>query len=87
MPTVIVENSATVIEISPEELAMILKDRAKKARIAKREAYIAEIDALITKIEAEGFALYDASMHPITCASPLGEEDEEDDRDNVILLL
>ena len=85
MPTVIVENSATIIEISSEELAMVLKDRAKRARIAKREAYIAEINALIKRIETDGFALCDASMHPVNCASPLGEEDEEDD--NVILFL
>lgn len=77
MPTVIVENSATVIEISPEELAMILKDRAEKARIAKREAYIAEINDLIKRMAADGFVLCNASMHPINHASPWSEEDND----------
>lgn len=76
MPTVIVENSATVIEISPEELAMILKDRAKKARIAKREAYIAEINDLIARMKADDFILCNASMHSINHAKLWKEEDD-----------
>lgn len=74
MPTVIVENSATIIEISPEELAMILKDRAEKARIAKCEAYIAEINDLIARMSADGFVLCNASMHTISNAHPWSDE-------------
>lgn len=75
MPTIIVENSTTIIEISSEELAMILKDRAEKARVAKREAYIAEINDLITRMNADGFVLCNTSMHPINRASLWSEED------------
>ena len=57
MPTVLISNAPAFVEITSEEWELIVKQRAEAAKRAKRDAYIAELNALIDRMKADGFTL------------------------------
>ena len=75
MPYVIVADTAVAMEITSKELEMIMAQREKEARIAKRDAYIAEINSLIERMNADGFTLGNkgAKSWKLHSAQPWGD--------------
>ena len=50
-------NEIVVMEITEEEVQMIMKARKKAERLARREFYVNELNDLIQRAEAEGFTI------------------------------
>lgn len=75
MPYVIVADTAVAMEITSKELEMIMAQREKEARIAKRDAYVAEINNLIERMNADGFTLAnkEAKSWKLRSAQPWGD--------------
>lgn len=55
-------NEIIVMELTTEEVQMIMKERAIAERQMKRESYVAELNDLIKRIKADGFTF--AANHP-----------------------
>jgi hypothetical protein len=57
-----------MVELTEEELAMIMKERARAEKQRKREAYVDELNDLIKRAKADGFTI--ATNHPFkSCES------------------
>lgn len=57
-----------MVEVTEEELAMVMKERARAEKQRKREAYVAELNDIIQRAKADGFTI--AAQHPFkSCES------------------
>lgn len=71
--TVIIEEESELIEISPEELQMILKAREKQRKKVRQAELIAELNDLLAKIKKEGFTVSAGVVNPFDKAEPWGD--------------
>ena len=51
-----------LIELTEEELALVMRERARVEKQRKREAYVDELNDLIKRAKADGFTI--AANHP-----------------------
>lgn len=59
-----------MVELTEEELAMIMKERAKAEKQRKRQAYVDELNDLIQRAKADGFTI--AANHPFKSCESVG---------------
>lgn len=50
-------NEITIMELTPDEVAVIVARRERAARDIKRQEYVAELNALIERMAADGYTL------------------------------
>ena len=50
-------NEITIMELTPDEVAVIVARREREARDIKRQEYVAELNALIERMAADGYTL------------------------------
>lgn len=50
-------NEIVVMEVTKEEVQMIMEERKKAERLARREVYVNELNDLIQRAKAEGFII------------------------------
>ena len=68
----IVATTTAPIEITQEELDLIMKKRKKDAHIAKRNSYIDEMTELLRRAEADGFTFAMQGGNVMHKATPWG---------------
>lgn len=73
--TVIIEEEPELIEISPEELQMILKAREKQRKKVRQAELVAELNDLLAKIKEEGFTVSTGNVNTFQKAAPWGDAD------------
>ena len=66
----VVSTTTAPIEITQEELDLIMKKRKKDAHIAKRNSYIDEMNDLLARAKADGFTFGTKSAVSMTKAKP-----------------
>ena len=54
MPTICIATATIGMEVTEEEVQLILKERAKKEQTALRDGYIAEMKDLLARAKADG---------------------------------
>ena len=60
------ETKFVMMEITEEEMAMIMSKRAKDEKERKRQSYIAELNDTLTRLNAAGFVLATSGCQRIT---------------------
>lgn len=55
MPTICIASATIGMEVTEEEVKLILSERARKAHIALRDSYINEMKDLLARAKADGF--------------------------------
>jgi hypothetical protein len=55
MPTIRIASATIGMEVTEEEVKLILNERAKKAHEALRDSYIDEMKDLLARAKADGF--------------------------------
>lgn len=55
MPTICIASATIGMEITEEEMKLILKERERKSRQALRDSYINEMNDLLARAKADGF--------------------------------
>ena len=66
----VVSTSTTAVEITQEELNIIIKKREKDARRAKLNSYVDEMNDLLARAKADGFTFGTKSAVSMTKAKP-----------------
>lgn len=69
----VVSTTTAPIEITQEELDLIMKKRKKDAHIAKRNSYIDEMTELLRRAEADGFTFAMQGVKTMHKAKPWGD--------------
>ena len=69
----VVSTSTSPIELTKEELALIMKKRKKDAHIAKRNSYIDEMNELLDRARADDFTFAMAGVKIMHKATPWGD--------------
>lgn len=69
----VVSTTTAPIEITQEELELIMKKREKDAHIAKRNSYIDEMNALLRRANADGFTFAMGTNMTMSKATPWGD--------------
>ena len=69
----VVSTSTSAIEITQEELDLIMKKRKKDAHIAKRNSYIDEMNELLARARADDFTFAMAGVKIMHKATPWGD--------------
>lgn len=59
-----------VIELTEEELGMVMKKREADAKQARLEGYVAELNDLIARASADGFVIATNGPHRLLKAEP-----------------
>lgn len=73
----VVSTSTAPIEITQEELDMIMKKREKDAHTAKRNAYIKEMNELLARARADGFIFTTKEAMSMSKAKPWNTTDDD----------
>ena len=66
----VVSTTTTAVEITQEELNIIIKKREKDAHRAKRNSYIDEMNDLLARAKADGFTFATKGAQFINKAKP-----------------
>ncbi len=69
----IVSSSPRAVEITQEELDLIMKKREKDAHTAKRQSYIAEMNDLFARASKDGFTFATEKVESIHRAKDWGD--------------
>ena len=69
----VVSTATAPIEITQEELDLIMKKREKDAHTAKRNSYVDEMNELLRRAEADGFNFAMQGVRVIHKATPWGD--------------
>ena len=72
----VVSTSTSTIEITQEELDLIMKKREKDAHTAKRNSYIKEMNELLARARADGFTFTTKEAMPMSKAKPWNTTDD-----------
>ena len=72
----VVSTTTDPIEITQEELDMIMKKREKDAHTAKRNSYIKEMNELLARAKADGFTFTTKESMPMSKAKPWNTADD-----------
>ena len=63
-------NEIIIMEISQQELEMIMKERARQEKLLKRETYVQELNDIIKRAKADGFTI--AANHTLKFCERVG---------------
>ena len=55
MPTICIASATIGMEVTEEEVKLILSERERKAQLALRDSYIDEMKDLLARAKADGF--------------------------------
>ena len=69
----VVSSSASTIEITQEELDLIMKKRDRDAHTAKRNSYIDEMNELLARAKDDGFTFAMEGVRTMRKAKPWGD--------------
>ena len=69
----VVSTSASTIEITQEELDLIMKKRERDAHTAKRNSYIDEMNELLARAKDDGFTFAMDGVRTMRKAKPWGD--------------
>ena len=69
----VVSTSASTIEITQEELDLIMKKRERDAHTAKRNSYIDEMNELLARAKDDGFTFAMEGVRTMRKAKPWGD--------------
>ena len=70
---VAIVSSTVAVEITEEELALIIKKREKDAHTAKRQGYIDEMNNLLARASRDGFTFSMNGPHTMRNAKSWGD--------------
>lgn len=66
----VVSTTTVAVEITQEELDLIIKKREKDAHRAKRNSYVDEMNDLLNRAKADGFTFAMNGPHSMSKAKP-----------------
>lgn len=72
----VVSTSASAIEITQEELDMIMKKREKDAHRAKLNSYVDEMNDLLARAKADGFTFAIRGAQSVNKAKPWNDPND-----------
>ena len=72
----VVSTTTTAVEITQEELNIIIKKREKDAHRAKRNSYIDEMNDLLARAKADGFTFATTNVMSMNKAKPWNDPND-----------